>query len=910
MKQIEIETTQYEKMREMPLFFVKFHKNTSYDEHGYKYDYSEWRSIDRDLRIRFDASDFAQRQLGYCLCIIERVEQKVDKDGKIDPNHTIMYFHDASSNDANDCWHVLKTCITRSNDKKDKYSFVELLWLLDRKNVKFNALTTAIRKYDSRTIPFILDIFRRISHCLSLRNQNEIKRVCESCGGEYNVYMPTMITEAYQLTESNSKYDNYNIFQLVDKVVGQDPSKYPINTDDTSNNLLIKLCAWLHSNEAFCDYNLLKSLFSLVSEPIRLEIVKRYFHDIRLGNTQFDCNLLAQFKDNKFDDFIRFRYSIETPTEPVVLTVPLLCDSILTLYNSKGSTFQTFEGVLDFAITHCDKAHPDINFKLDRFIPTCEHGAVYNGSLFKGFVDYQLIRKMNESFMSADVLLDIIRDILDKYGRRQQYPICRYGDGTKLDDEQFSKCSKEVMSKDGKPFTMLECFTYREYDDRWFVKGGNVSILNTFLCEPLPKQGNETDIPIDIGMVSVTKFKEYILSIPTKYQNVGDDQFLVPSYKASNKNYDQILIEKFSDILRMRIIPQIGAMVGISFDVFGYRKEEFAALTPEQLQNNKSPEYIAANTAYIKRETEEVTRRTIKSLKAELATTLYNGTYFELPYQRETLMKLIHRFYFKEAFDEKDNISEHEFLTKSHAASNFKPYCAPQLSKVNNPAIDLPYFWCRGKECFHNNLEDQILEEISDWRLYSLYHMIEIIGYPKLHKTEAGNEPDSVVWSFIAVTNKAMQKFRRLKCRSCGHLMFTDKSSGFNRYNYYSCINPTCAEAWKPVYLNFCYQCKKGFIDSRDTKQCPNGWYICPTCISCCNDAQYDRLAQRYILSKRPVPDWIQKKLGQGHNDKGKYFCPNCGTAIEMITDEHGDSFKGCLNCKKNFDVQQDEYPY
>lgn len=176
---------------------------------------------------------------------------------------------------------------------------------------------------------------------------------------------------------------------------------------------------------------------------------------------------------------------------------------------------------------------------------------------------------------------------------------------------------------------------------------------------------------------------------------------------------------------------------------------------------------------------------------------------------------------------------------------------------------------------------------------------MEIIGYPKLHETIAGYEPDSVVLGFIALTNKVMQKFSRLKCRACGHLMFPDRSSGFNRYNYYSCINPVCPEAGKPVYLNFCYKCS-GLIDSRDTKQCPNGWYICPSCLSCCDDAQYDRQAQRYVFLNRPVPDRIKKMLGHGHNDKGEFFCPKCGSPIEIIKDEHGIEFRRCLSCKES----------
>ena len=136
--------------------------------------------------------------------------------------------------------------------------------------------------------------------------------------------------------------------------------------------------------------------------------------------------------------------------------------------------------------------------------------------------------------------------------------------------------------------------------------------------------------------------------------------------------------------------------------------------------------------------------------------------------------------------------------------------------------------------------------------------------------------------------------------------MYTDKSSGYNRYNYYSCINPTCSEYNKPIYLSYCFKCKKGLIDSRDSKQCPNGWYICPTCLSCCDDAQYERQAQRYILAKKPIPERIREKLGHGHNDKGEFFCPQCGNPVEIITEEDGTTYKGCRTCKRNFDKESE----
>ena len=179
--------------------------------------------------------------------------------------------------------------------------------------------------------------------------------------------------------------------------------------------------------------------------------------------------------------------------------------------------------------------------------------------------------------------------------------------------------------------------------------------------------------------------------------------------------------------------------------------------------------------------------------------------------------------------------------------------------------------------------------------------MIEILGYQKLHETEIGFEPDKTVTEFIACVNKVNRTFEHLRCRSCGHLMRTDKESGFNRYNHFSCSNPSCPEYRQSVYLSYCFKCKSGLIDSRDTSKCPHGWYICPSCLACCDDAQYERQAQRYVLSNRPVPGYIKAKLGSGHNDKNKYFCPKCGGALEDILDNHNFPYRKCVKCGSHF---------
>lgn len=913
----DINKTRYEELKKNPVFFLKFFENIRYDNNWKEIDYSRWSSLDRDLNISFDAGTFADRELGYALCVLEEGKEKVDEKGNHYPDTITIKFHCASPDSVNDWIYIINCFVIRSQNKADKYACMELLWALDKLFWKKETLISAWSQYPAATVTFFVQEFQKFGRVLSYNKQMALKSVLSSYSGRYEIYLPNVFRQAYKCVANDTliplqkkpNIEQLNLYSIIDAIFGE--SSILNETDeDVSSNSLIQLRSWFRGQHRLEDYTLILNVFPLLSEKLRLQIVKRYFHDIRNKHVSFDVSLIKEIKDSKFDDFIRYRYCVESPAEPVVLTVPLLCDTLITLHNSNGKSFQTFDGVLDFAMTRCDTAHPAIDFGLQRFIPTCNRGAVYNIDNFKGFIDYAIIRKLNKDLITDEHLRTVLTYLMDKHARRQTYPVCRYGDGTKIPDETFQYCGKrrEYKTTENEQERLqsytLECFKYCQYNDRWNISHEKVKHIQDFL--------NDKNIPysqtysISLDMFSTNKLKTYILSLPDKFTMLKNGEFLVQSYNRRDvdNNFNLYLIQEFSDALRMRIFPQIGAIVGLQFDVFGFWKNIRQSLPFEVLRNQQSSEYKEALKKYEQQEAQEVKSRCIASLKKELNTEITEDGFFEIPYDYNLLSVIVRRFYFKGTIGEKDELHQREFLKYSNLTSNFAQYCAPQLSEVKNPAIDLPYFWCRGKECFHNNLGTQTLEEEINWYNYTLFHLSEIIGFPMLHKTVAGYEPEPTVWQFIAITNKVMQKFRRLKCRACGHMMFTERTSGFNRYNYYECVNPTCAEVRHPVYLNFCFKCKKGLIDSRDTKQCPNGWYICPTCLACCDDEQYERQAQRYILTKRPVPPRIQEKRGKGHNDKGIYFCPQCGNLIQEIDDGHGNSFRGCPECNINFDAQ------
>ena len=881
---IDITEVCYNKLKNKSLMFLRLYENYYIDDNGNEHDNSQWQSINRDWGISFKAGNFANRSFGYCLTLVGELEEKKDEKGKsFRASITNITGSDPSE------WDEIFNCLIAKLQYKEgkEYAYLELLWALDKLSWDSTTLIFTIRSYPVEIRSFIIDNLNKVGKCLSLKKQNILKSVCESLGGRYDVYIPKTISELYKEKPYNQ---SLNLFQIIDKILDRPYNSDAIKDFDESNQL-IAIYKWLNTNDSLSDYTILtKPIFALVSEETRLNIVKRYFHDIRNKFTSLNLDILTQFKENHYDSFIKYRYCLESPSEPIVLTTPLLCDSLITLYNTKGKSFQSFDGVLDFAMMHCDPTNPGVDFKLNRILPTCENGAVFNEK-FKGFIDYSIITAIDERLLTEENLQEVLRHILDQCGMRKTYYSCRFSDDTAIDENTLQKCLK-LIGKSSK-----DCLTTLPYKDKWEVDEKKISIIKDFLNTSIEKDNNSI-YNVDLDMLSIELFKEYIQSLPNKFKKISDKEFLVLSYNEVEQTLDLFLVECFGKKLRMRFFPQRDALVGLSFDVFGFKEQVFDELTEKDKYNPNCEKYKAAIQKCQEEESNEVSRRTAISLQDELNVPISTEGYFEVKYDKSLFDKIIRKYYFKEKIKEKDHLWDKEFLKKQNI-QGFKPFCAPKLANDKNSAIDLPFFWCRGKECFRNSLDKQSLSDSTHWTSYSFFHLTEIMGFPMLKKTEGGLEPDEVIRQFIAISNKVMQKFRRLRCRECGHLLFASKSIGFNRYNYYGCANPVCSEYKQLVYLNYCYNCKSGLIDSRDSRQCPNGWYICPSCLSCCNDDQYNRQAQRFVLNGQPVPTRIQSMLGLGHNNRGIYFCPNCGTKLEKVGKEQGAIVWECPICGK-----------
>lgn len=840
------------------------------------------------------------------------VEGEVKNDHEELSDIVTFSFHKANPQCDNDWIIILNSLIYRSQNSEDKFPYIFTLWFLNHRDWSVDQLESVIDQYDIKVRPYILKRLQKICRCLSYQKQKQVQKVAHYFKFEYEIYIPAQIIEALKYVTPIISGTNCNLFELIDHIWG-DNSEVHFDengniiyheVDTNSSNDFICLYKWFVSDKPLKDYQLLRSIYSLVSDKRQLEIIQRYFHDVRLGNVSLDVKLLEQFRNNDYLEFMRYRYCINTPGCKINIGNQLLCDCILTLIETQGKSFQSFNGVLDFAINYCDATNPMIDLGLYRFLPCCNGGAVYNDA-FVGFIDYSIIISLDSQKFTSENLRKTIVSLLDLNGKKKSYFTCKYDNNVKPLDEN-SNCIK--LSKLLK-LEKLDCIISATYEDRWVISSEKSDWLKLFVNKSLENYINK-DIEITLSDVSVEKMKESIYKIASNYKN-GDTGTYIINSKDMDSNECKLLFE-YSVPKAMRIYPQekvyIGPLPQIKTRFKSYSNLFFDLLNIKELLSRdlNNEDFLKE---FCKKESIEVTKRLVSSLNTILKDSIYNGVYFETTYNKSLLGKLRKLYYYKKTVNADTKDLELSFL-KSKDLKGLPLFCAPKLSEVHNQATDLPFFWCRGNECFCNILDKQCLQNNNSWTQYTLFHFAEIIGYPKLHQVECGYEPDGIISLFIVVANKAMKKFSHLKCRACGHLMFPVKRDNFDRSNYYSCINPTCSEYGKAVYLNYCYKCKKGLVDSRDTKQCPNGWYICPTCLSCCDDKQYERLAQRYVISHLLIPNRIQSKLGKGHNDKGSYFCPVCGSELDITYDNTNSFSAYCQSCNKYFKISDINKPY
>ena len=214
--------------------------------------------------------------------------------------------------------------------------------------------------------------------------------------------------------------------------------------------------------------------------------------------------------------------------------------------------------------------------------------------------------------------------------------------------------------------------------------------------------------------------------------------------------------------------------------------------------------------------------------------------------------------------------------------------CYGNLADKRHHITNKNFVWCKHQPCFRTAIEYK-----QSWQDYKLTDMLNILGDNITEDKGCGLIASGEYNRFVDVVLKAQKVVDRLQCKECGHILFPVKRStgnDSNEYTYYHCGNTQCKEYHHEIYINHCFNCKDGIIDSRESKRCPNGLCICPDCLTCCSNDFFERMANKYLSSDRAIPQWINNRLGKGHKDQHILFCPKCGT-------EFDDTHTECPSC-------------
>lgn len=152
----------------------------------------------------------------YVLLVVENeVENNQNKSDSV-----TFSFHIANSQ--YDLIAIINSLIIRSQNVEDKYPFMYLLWFLNHNNWTTEQLKTAIGQYDIRVQPYIFKWLRKICRCLSYQKQQQIKKIAHYFNFEYEIYLPSQITDALKYVTPKISDTNCHLFDLIDHIFGDD----------------------------------------------------------------------------------------------------------------------------------------------------------------------------------------------------------------------------------------------------------------------------------------------------------------------------------------------------------------------------------------------------------------------------------------------------------------------------------------------------------------------------------------------------------------------------------------------------------------------------------------------------------------------------------------------------------------
>lgn len=400
------------------------------------------------------------------------------------------------------------------------------------------------------------------------------------------------------------------------------------------------------------------------------------------------------------------------------------------------------------------------------------------------------------------------------------------------------------------------------------------------------------------------------------------DLILKDLHKNSNRKFK---IEKYFDLCEGRLTADWDWNTEGKISQVFYNGDKFNyAISFEPGREVEAQNYYGSYTYFEKNPNFEHLKKEVKKLPQRKWNPNVNHWGVPSKYKEEVYVFAKENRFFIELNDKKhydNNIHLVEFtrkvkdgkrITEEKNIPNGITFCEGRLANKEHSKFKKEFWWCSNQECFQNCVTEHLkegvhsTEETDVWVKYTLFDFLKILRI----NTDEHNGIDSIkdghYYKFLGHINAFNRLLERLYCEECGNLLYPVNSSHFALYRdvRFHCIEESCSQKNKVIYLNHCLygECKT-IIDSRVSKRCEHGLYICPNCGTCCSEEFF----KRRLESLNKVGGYIHPELIEnvekqnGHLEKREYYCYKCAG---MMTEISKDKYK-CLKCNISYDLEK-----
>ncbi len=811
----------FDELQKDPLVFCKFGPVNVQDEMGYNHSAEGWSSCDSTINFLLYENDLPHNNQKRRLFVIGKqilTNGKVDekKEGQDIVDFEISEF---DTNKVSDWTLVFNDCLYNYKSGNSRHCHMTLFWALymtewskDVIQQTLAKVSLEVAKTTSSYISANIFVFSHNKQCVLIDLLKELNPNLQPIG-------INDVEAALKEIAPTTDFSNYGFYKKVDYILdfGTQPEEreHLQKLYTTSLNGFIHFKYWMeHVGHKFFNYDYLEVIYSYVGSLRQLSIVKRYLHDVRIKLIDTDFLLIQKMRDIRCQAYVDIRYFITTPGDNIDLVAPMFCDALLTLKKSDGKKIQDFNGILDFAVSHSNKAYPKIDLGIRHFVPTCDGGLMHNSS-FLGFIHYALQYTFDKSKLTEERLKQTIDHLINKYATLQYHDCCSANNNRELTQSELDKCKNVIRTQkkwieNGKKQMAIvksACPNILHEPIKPYIwkrtPGQNDAVLSLFIDNLESKDYIKTED------LKIEKLKQSMLLWGKKYHIFSFMNGNPPEYLRKKDVAYHIVLTYYSPTT-MVIYPNDSMF-------YSGKKSLLGAWDDKVVSPNQKPEEIAH-----KAESPIVYANTFASLKKMFPNAEVGKDHVKLPYDSAELSKIKAYYHYRhheydpeKGYDE-TSLWNKEFLAPRRIQGVF--YCTPKVADSREKVSNLPFFWCRSDECFCNMLDEQILDKQNDWNNYTLYHVAEILGFKLIEVTDKGNIPVETVSNFAVEVRQAEKLYARLICRSCGHMIFSTRGTLLNGSRFFACANSQCSQFRSEIYLSQCNNCKKGLIDSRDSK--------------------------------------------------------------------------------------------